>query len=54
MFNFGISIKIIFCEEFGMKYYRPYHLVDPSPWPFVGGLGFFFFYSIGGGNIFSL
>ena len=25
-----------------MKYYRPYHLVDPSPWPFVGGFGGFF------------
>ena len=21
----------------GMKYYRPYHLVDSSPWPFLGG-----------------
>ena len=20
-----------------MKYYRPYHLVDSSPWPFLGG-----------------
>ena len=25
-----------------MRYYRPYHLVDPSPWPFVGGFGGFF------------
>ena len=30
------NINILF-NVWEMKYYRPYHLVDSSPWPFLGG-----------------
>lgn len=31
------SLQLLFCNM--AKHYHPFHLVDPSPWPYVGAFG---------------